>query len=340
MKKIIALALSLIMILGVLAGCSSETESNDAGTGSVTLGYAVDTNVASSKDADGEDDGLAQIETYVAAVLIDEDGKITDVFLDAVQSKVNFDSTGNITTDLSLTFDSKTTLGDDYGMVGASSIGKEWYEQVDAYQEYLIGKTADDIAGISLSDYGVPEDDELSSSVTISVATFTDLVAQAMENAEAVDASADDKITMGIVSKIDDSYSVSDDSDGLAVAYNTIAIATFDSSNKITATIFDAVQGKVEFAGNGTLITDLDATFATKQEMGDDYGMVGVSEIGKEWYEQADALAEYTVGKSIGEVTGISLSEDGTAADEDLNSSVTIGISDMISALERAEDQL
>ncbi|WZU01696.1 hypothetical protein MGH68_00690 [Erysipelothrix sp. D19-032] len=30
---------------------------------------------------------------------------------------------------------------DEYGMKIASSIGKEWYEQVAAFNEYVIGKT-------------------------------------------------------------------------------------------------------------------------------------------------------------------------------------------------------
>ena len=34
---------------------------------------------------------------------------------------------------------------DEYGMKIASSIGKEWYEQVAAFNEYVIGKTPEEV---------------------------------------------------------------------------------------------------------------------------------------------------------------------------------------------------
>ncbi len=64
----------------------------------------------------------------------------------------------------------------------------------------------------------------------------------------------------------------------------------------------------------------------TKNELGDDYGMKKASKIGKEWYEQAKAFADFVVGKTAEEVKAIAVDAEGTTTDADLVSSVTIGI--------------
>jgi len=51
--------------------------------------------------------------------------------------------------------------------------------------------------------------------------------------------------------------------------------------------------------------------------------MKAASKIGKEWFEQANALAAWTVGKSVADVTGMKLLEGKTDA-ADLKTSVTV----------------
>ena len=65
--------------------------------------------------------------------------------------------------------------------------------------------------------------------------------------------------------------------------------------------------------------------------------MKKASKIGKEWYEQANAFAEYVVGKTAEEVKGIALDETGHAAEEDLKASVTVTITDFQSMIEKAK---
>ncbi|HPV84764.1 MAG TPA: hypothetical protein PL127_00890, partial [Sedimentibacter sp.] len=60
------------------------------------------------------------------------------------------------------------------------------------------------------------------------------------------------------------------------------------------------------------------------------------SAIGKEWYEQADAFADYVVGKTVEEIKGIAVDESGHATEEDLVSSVTVGIVDLKTIFEKA----
>lgn len=61
-----------------------------------------------------------------------------------------------------------------------------------------------------------------------------------------------------------------------------------------------------------------------------------ISSIGREWNEQAQSLADYVVGKTIPEVKGISISEEGKPTGADLTASVTMSIGGYISAIEQA----
>ena len=60
------------------------------------------------------------------------------------------------------------------------------------------------------------------------------------------------------------------------------------------------------------------------------------SSIGKEWNEQAQAIADYVVGKTIDQVTGIAVTEDGKAGDADLASSVTMSIGGYLDGIQQA----
>ena len=104
---------------------------------------------------------------------------ITSCAIDAVQANVNFDTTGTITTDLTAPVLTKNQLGDDYGMKKASAIGKEWYEQAAAFGAYVVGKTPDEVAGLTVTEEGKAGDADLAASVTISIGGFQTLVAKA-----------------------------------------------------------------------------------------------------------------------------------------------------------------
>ena len=75
----------------------------------------------------------------------------------------------------------------------------------------------------------------------------------------------------------------------------------------------------------------------SKQELGDDYGMRGASSIGKEWNEQADALAAYCVGKTYEEVVaGVAADEKGYPTSADVVSGCTMKVNAFLKALEKA----
>ena len=136
------------------------------------------TNMAKSKDASAEGDGLAQAYATVAAVTLNGD-TVTSCFIDAVQANVKFDAAGKITTDLTAAQPSKNELGDAYGMKKASSIGKEWYEQAAAFSAYVTGKTVSEVSGIAVDDHESPTDADLAASVTIGIGGFQTLIEKA-----------------------------------------------------------------------------------------------------------------------------------------------------------------
>ncbi len=353
MKKVLALGLSLSLATVMFAGCGSDNDSSsskaDAGakttTGSLKTGLAVISKTGSSKDV-SDKDGLAQIDSTIVAVTVDKDGKIVECIIDAAQTKINFDATGKLKTDLKTEFKTKNELGDNYGMKKASKIGKEWYEfanpaavgewyeQAAAFAKYVTGKTVDEVKGIKLSDDGKATDADLSTSVTVSIAGYIEGIEKAVKNSKELGAKAGDKLGLGIVTNIAKSKDAGE-KDGIAQAYSNYGVVTVDNAGKITSATIDASQTNVNFSKAGKITSDLTAQNMTKNELGDEYGMKKASSIGKEWYEQAAAFSKYVTGKTLDEVKGIKV-EDGKATDTDLKASVTVGIADYIAVISKA----
>lgn len=330
MKKVLALLLGVCFILAMVAGCGTSTPTAAA---AVKTGLAVITSLSKSTSATVDAEGLAEADSTVIAVTVDEDGVITNCVIDAVQPKVNFNNAGEITTALDTEFDSKQELGTDYGMGAVSSIGKEWNEQADAFAAYVVGKTVEEVKGIAVDAEGYPTDAELSASVTVHVVDFIEGVDKAVMNAQDLGAKEGDTLGIGIQSTISRSANAGDE-DGEAEAYNYYAAATFDADGVITSCILNASQGVVTFDGTGTITSDITVAPKTKNELGDEYGMKAVSSIGKEWYEQAASFAEYATGKTAEEVAGISLDEEGHATDAELTSSVTVHVGDFLAVIQ------
>lgn len=357
MKKIAALLICSTLTLGTLTACgggnaSSKQETSNAksetsesaepesstsepASDAAKTGLSVSTSISNSAPA-GAEDGLAQIDSTAAAVLVDADGKILDCKIDSAQTKINFSAEGKLITDASTTFKSKQELGSEYGLGKSSSISKEWNEQADAFAAYTIGKTIDEIKGIAVNDEGIPTEEDLTSSVTIHIGDFVSAVEKAVANAKDLGAKGTDTIGLGIDTQMSSSKDATAEEKGLAQAYSMYSVVTTDADSKITSCYVDASQGDVNFDTTGKITSDLKAAVETKQELGNAYGMKKASSIGKEWYEEADAFSAYVTGKTAAEVGGISVDSEGLAADADLISSVTVHVSPFISVVEKA----
>ena len=341
MRKLI-IFLSIFMIVSALSGCGTGNKEETASVGEVNegdiavkTGLAVTTSIAKSEEA-GKEDGLAQADSVIVAVTVDADGRISNCAIDSAQTRINFSNTGEIITPLDKVFAGKQELGEDYGMIRASSIGKEWNEQAIAFSNYVIGKTVEEIKGISVNEKGVPTDAELTSSVTMHITDYVAGIEKAVTNAEELGAAIGDKLGIGVMTTINMSKESTADEEGLAQAYSNYAVVTLDGEGVITSCIIDSSQSKIRFNQEGEITSNLSIAPKTKNEIGDEYGMKSASVIGKEWYEQADAFAKYVVGKTVDEVKGISLDEGGKPAESELASSVSIHIGPFIEVIEKA----
>lgn len=174
MRKVLVLVLALVMLVS-LVGCGA--------TGSVKTGVGVVTSTMKSKAATAEAAGQAQVDSIIAAVTVDKDGKILTVDIDSAQTRVGFDAAGQLTAELSADVPTKTDLGDAYGMKMNSGIGREWHEQIVELEKWFVGKTAAQVTGMALNE-GKPSDADLTSKVTITVTDYQKAVLEAIANAK------------------------------------------------------------------------------------------------------------------------------------------------------------
>lgn len=123
---------------------------------------------------------------------------------------------------------------------------------------------------------------------------------------------------------------------GQAQIDSTVVAVTVDSKGKIVKCVIDAVQSRIRFDASGKILTPLTTKFPTKNELGEAYGMKRASGIGKEWNEQAAALAKYVEGKTVNEVKNIAVDASKHPTGSDLKASVTMAIGDYIAAIEKA----
>lgn len=369
MKKIISLMLVLVLAMGVLVGCNSEeepetpdtpavedtdesedtdeTDETEAVAGEITkLGLGQNISIGKSADAEGDKGAVGQADITMAAVGFDNDGKVVSVTLDVSQAKVEYDENLAITSDVDAEVKTKKVLKDDYGMKKASEIEKEWYEQAEAFEEWMVGKTIDEITGLKVkevneSHQNVPDVPELTSSVTITVEGYLAAVEEAWENA--IDVSGGEKVGLGVKTGIASSKSLDGDQMPVAQADTYMTATAFDADGKVVGTIIDTAQVKIEFDADGKVTTDKDAELKTKHELKEDYGMVKASEIGKEWYEQMTAFQEWMVGKTVDEITGLPVKEVNESHQNvpdvpELTSTVTITVEGYLDVIQRASD--
>ena len=136
---------------------------------------------------------------------------------------------------------------------------------------------------------------------------------------------------------IGDSLSAAADTEGEGKYDVTMVAVLVDDNGVIQDCIIDSITASVKFDASGAITSDLAAAPQTKNELGENYGMKNISPIGKEWYEQAAALASYAIGKTAEELRSGAIDETGRAPEgSDLATSATIYLGGYVSAIESA----
>ena len=298
-----------------------------------TLKLVATNEINGSTAATAEAEGLAQLYTTAAALTM-KGQTITSCYFDAVQAKVNFDTTGTVTTDLTAPVQTKNELGENYGMVAWGGAIAEWDAQAAAFASYITGKTAAEVAGIAVNEKTAPTDADLTASVTIKIGGFQDLVAKAAGASVETGAL---KTGLAIVAGVGDSKSATADEAGEGKYDVTMVAVLVDDNGVIQDCVIDGVATAVQFDAAGALVTDTAVAPQTKNELGENYGMVAWGGAIAEWDQQAAALASFAVGKTVEELKSGAIDETGRAPEgTDLASSATIYLGGYVSDIEAA----
>ena len=364
MKKF-PLILSLILIISLLAGCAGtpvvyytnctcpadshtvevpETvpETTDAAEapvlteGALKTGMFISTSIRDSKAATADAEGEAKYDVTVVAVLVDDEGIIHDCMIDGVAASVKFDATGAITTDLTVAPQTKNELGENYGMVAWGGAVAEWDAQAAAVAAACVGKHYGDLKGAVVAESGyAPEGTDLATSATIYIGGYVQAIELAAASAQHLGAQSGDTLKLAINNSIASSVAAAAEAEGTAQLDLDAAVVTMND-DVISSCYIDSVQAKVNFDQTGAVTTDVNTTPSTKNQLGENYGMVAWGGAIAEWNEQAASFASYVTGKTADEVAGIAITEATKPADADLAASVTISIIGFMNLIAKA----
>ena len=360
MKKSI-ITLALVLVIAMLTGCAgtpvvyysdctcptgahTETtpvettapvESTPVAEGAVKTGIAIIASAGESKSATAEENGEAKYDASIVAVTVDDNGVIQSCIIDSIGTSVTFDATGAITSDLTAEVPTKNELGDAYNMKLYGGAVAEWYEQAAALASYAVGKTVEELRAGAVDETGHAADADLATTATIYLGGYVEAIENAVFNAEHLGAQAGDELKLAIAASVDGSKNADAENEGLSELYITATAVTVNNG-VITSCQIDAVQGKVNFDATGTVTAGTDGLFASKNMLGEQYGMVAWGGAIAELDQQAASFASYITGKTPAEVAGIAVDETTKPTDVDLLTSVTIKIGEFQNLIAKA----
>ena len=328
MKKIIALCLCLLMVLASFVACGSDAK-NDAETKEDTLkfGSAVYVTAPAVTDATADKEGTGKIDVTVAAVTVDKDGKIVACALDTSSNTVKFTTDGKAVANDS--FKTKYELGKDYNMVAYGGATKEWYEQADAFEALVAGKTIDQVKAL-VAEEGKGNNDVIKAGCTITITDFVGAIEKAYKAAADSKVTAKDtlKVTAATEQTCTDATADKDGSNKVSTYFFAAAV---DANGKAVAAASDCVEVSFTFDTKGAATLDTTKAVVSKKEQGKDYGMVAYGGATKEWNEQAAAFDAACIGKTGTEIAKL-MAEDGKGVADVQSAGCTIYVTGFVKA--------
>lgn len=307
MKKILAIALCLIMVLSVVACGTKEAD--------YKLGLGVVVSTASSKE------GNAQVDATIATVVTDAEGKIVLCRIDVAQNKM---AIADGAVDTAKTFETKMELGSRYGMEGKvdndnNGVMLEWDAQAKAFESFVVGKTGAEVAALKTQEAGghqiAVDQALLDAGCSMQITDFMAAVAKACADEQGMAFKAvPGSFTLGVAAKTSaaDSKAATAEADGLVAMYSDIACAVV-ADGKVIATLNDAIQPKIDITVAG--VPTAQEFKGTKRELKEGYNMAAYGQPNveggtvKEWYIQSAAFSNYVLGKTATEIAGMQTKE-------------------------------
>ena len=322
MKKSFILVMCLILAISALfVGCGAKEPTT------LKFGMGVYSSTPAVTDATADKDGSGKLDVTVAAVTVDADGKIVACALDAASNTVNFTADGKAVAKAE--FKTKYEMGKDYNMVAYGGAKKEWYEQADAFEALVAGKTLDEVkALVGAENKGT--DEVVNAGCTIMINEFVAAIEKAYNAAAASNATADTtlKVTAATEQTCTDATA---DKDGSNKVATTVFAAAIDKDGKVVAAASDCVELAFTFSTKGASTLDTTKAVVSKKEQGANYGMVAYGNAAKEWFEQAAAFDAACIGKTASEIAGL-MGQDGKGVADLQAAGCTIYVSGFVKA--------
>ena len=320
MKRSLALIMCMLLVMStLLVGCGTEQ--------TLKFGMGVSVAAPSVTDATIDKDGSGKLDATFAAVTVDKDGKIVACQIDSVSNTVNFTAEGKAVANTE--FKTKYEMGKDYNMVAYGGATKEWFEQADAFETIVAGKTLDEVKAL------IGEDQKGNAEVieagcTITISDFIDAIEKAYNAATESNVTAANTLKITAVTEQTTTDAI-DDKDGSNKVSTTIFAAAVDADGKIVAASSDCVELAFSFDTKGVSTLDTTKAVISKKTAGADYGMVAYGNAAKEWFEQAAAFDAACVGKTATEIAGL-MAEDGKGNADLQSAGCTIYVTGFVKA--------
>ena len=301
MKKLLCVVLSVLLLLPAFAftGCGKEE--------ALQFGLGVYTNVSKASSATEDTAGQGKVAITAAAVTVDAAGKIVACVLDTADITVSYTADGKAVANDG--FKTKYEMGADYNMVKYGGAVKEWFEQADAFEGVVVGKTLDEVKAL-VADANKGTEEVINAGCTIMINEFVLAIEKAYNNAAASGVTVAHTLKLGTHTE-QSAKDANEDKDGQNQIETTFFAAAVDADGKVVAASSECVQVKFTFDAKGASTYDLSKTVLGKKEQGAGYNMsaYGTDLNGdgtvKEWFEQAAAFDATCIGKTAAEIAGL-----------------------------------
>lgn len=334
------LGLLAALCLGAATGCGATKST-------VGLGYSAEFKyTADNVETEDKNEENGQLDLTTAFAAFNKKGEVVDVRFDVVQIKVvaNEAKDGltltNKNVDEAHSVTSKLELGLGYNMKGVSAIGKEVDEQIEAFADWCVGKTVEEIvAGTTGAGHGVAINDELKTSVTIGVDAFEAALKNAYETRTEATYKISKDAKAGIAMQSGLAYNYDNPTKEISVA----VAGVMANEGTTEAVQLDEVVVPVAIAENRALSLDSSSKYVqngvvtSKKDLGDKYAMkstsanIGKIEGGAEWDEQATTIETATTGKTATEIKALVAGEGELAG-------ATMTVTNYLAAIAKATD--
>ena len=296
MKKLICIVLSVLMLATAVAfvGC-------DKAPATLKMGLGVYTATPTTADASEDKDGQGKVAITAAVITVDAEGKVVACQLDTADLTVKFTADGKAVANDG--FKTKYEQGKDYNMVTYGGAAKEWFEQADAFEAFVVGKTLDEIKAL-VAEGNKGNSDVIAAGCTIMIHEFVGAIEKAFANLADSTATAESALKLGMNVE-QTTADATEEKDGYNQVETTVFAAAVDAEGKVLVAASDCVQVKFTFNATGASTLDTTKAISSKREAGANYGMVAYGGAAKEWFEQADAFNALCVGKTATEIKAL-----------------------------------